>query len=200
MQEHLKGKINLARVKYICLFIVALCKVKTINYDRLASGFEVKANKKSSYRRIQRFMSEFDLPMEIVSKLIFKLLPQKDDLTLVIDKTNWKFGSKNINILMLGVSYKNVAFPLMFKMLAKQGNSNTDERIELLKKYIDWFGRKTINCILADREFIGEKWLEFLNDHKIGYHIRIRYNFKVYSYQKQKQIPAFWFFNNLKFG
>ena len=81
-------------------------------------------------------MSEFDLPMEIVFKLIFKLLPQKDDLTLVIDKTNWKFGSKNINILMLGVSYKNVAFPFMFKMLDKQGNSNTDERIELLKNIL----------------------------------------------------------------
>lgn len=200
LQEHFKGKINLARVKYISLFIVALCKVKTINYDRIATSFDVKANKNSSYRRIQRFMSEFDLSMEIVSKLIFNLLPKKDDLSLVIDRTNWKFGSKNINILMLGVSYKNVAFPLMFKMLNKQGNSNTDERIELIKKYIDWFGRETINCILADREFVGEKWLEFLNDYRIGYHIRIRNNFMVYSYQKQKQIPAFWFFNNLKIG
>ena len=41
LKEHLKGEINLARVKYICLFIFALCKVKIINYDRLASGFEV---------------------------------------------------------------------------------------------------------------------------------------------------------------
>lgn len=60
-------------------------------------------------------MSEFDLSREIDSKLIFKLLPKKDDLSLVIDRTNWKFVSKNINILMLDVSYKNVAFPLMFK-------------------------------------------------------------------------------------
>lgn len=85
-------------------------------------------------------------------------------------------------------------------MLDKRGNSNSDERIELIKKYILWFGRETINCILADREFVGEKWLEFLNDYRIGYHIRIRNNFMVYSYQKQKQIPAFWFFNNLKIG
>jgi len=32
--------------------------------------------------------------------------------------------------LMLCVSYKNVAFPLMFVMLDKQGNSNTVERID----------------------------------------------------------------------
>nr|WP_314898146.1 hypothetical protein [uncultured Flavobacterium sp.] len=37
-----------------------------------------------------------------------------------------------------------------------------------------------------------------LNDYHIGYHIRIRNNFKVYSYQKQEEIPDFWLFNNLK--
>ena len=87
-----------------------------INYDRLASGFDVKADKSSSYRRIQRFMKEYDFPVKTVSVLIFNLLPFKNDLVLVLDRTNWKFGTKNINILMLGVSYKNVAFPLMFKM------------------------------------------------------------------------------------
>ena len=38
---------------------------------------------------------------------------------------------------MLGVSYKNVAFPLMFKMLDKQGNSDTEQRIGLIKLYIE---------------------------------------------------------------
>lgn len=137
LQGHFKGDINLARVKLICLFITALCKVKTINYDRLASGFDSQVMKSSSYRRIQRFMAEFDLPMKTISKLIFSLLPEKTDLSLVLDRTNWKFGSKNINILMLGVSYKNVALPLMFLMLDKRGNSNTQERIKLLSIYID---------------------------------------------------------------
>lgn len=94
LQGHFKGDFNLARVKLICLFITALCKVKTINYDRLASGFDSIANKNSSYRRIQRFMAKFDLPMKIVSSLIFNLLPSKTDLTLVMDRTNWKYGTK----------------------------------------------------------------------------------------------------------
>ncbi len=198
LEQHFKGQYNLARVKLICLFITSLCKVKTINYDRLASGFDSKATKNSSYRRIQRFMAEFDLPMKMISSLIFALLPEKENLTLVLDRTNWKFGEKNINILMLGVSYKNVAFPLMFKMLDKRGNSNTQERIDLIKKYIDWFGKETIDCLLADREFVGAKWLEFLNDNSIRYYIRIRNNFKIYSFQKNKEIPVFWLFNRLK--
>lgn len=198
LQSHFKGEINLARVKLICLFITALCKIKTINYDRLASGFDTKADKNSSYRRIQRFMKEFDFPMRTVSFLIFNLLPFKDGLVLILDRTNWKFGAKNINILMLGVSYKNIAFPLMFKMLDKRGNSDTEERIDLVKKYIEWFGKESIDCLLADREFVGDKWLAFLNQNNIRYYIRIRNNFKIFSYQKQAEIKAFWLFNNLK--
>lgn len=198
LQQHFKGQFNLSRVKLICLFITALCKVKTINYDRLASAFDSKVAKGSSYRRIQRFMAEFDLPMKMVATMIFALLPEKQNLTLVLDRTNWKFGTKNINILMLGVSYKNVAFPLMFRMLDKRGNSNTQERIALIQNYIDWFGKHTIDCLLADREFVGDKWLGFLNDNRIRYYIRIRNNFKIYSYQKNKEIPVFWLFNNLR--
>jgi len=200
LQGHFKGELNLARVKLICLFITALCKIKTINYDRLASAFDVNADKNSSYRRIQRFMKEFDFSMKISSTLIFNLLPKKNDLVLVLDRTNWKFGSKDINILMLGVSYKNVAFPLMFKMLDKRGNSDIQERIDLIKQYIEWFGKESIDCLLADREFVGGKWLEFLNSENIRYYIRVRNNFKIFSYQRQEVIKAFWLFNHLKVG
>ena len=39
----------------------------------------------------------------LVSKVIFALLPVKTGLVLSLDRTNWKFGEVNINILMLGV-------------------------------------------------------------------------------------------------
>ena len=61
-------------------------------------------------------MKEFDFPIEIVSSLIFTLLPDKSDLVLELDSTNVNFGTKNIYILMSRVNYKNIAFPLMFKM------------------------------------------------------------------------------------
>lgn len=34
-QGHFKGELKLAWVKLICLFLVVLCKKKTINYVRL---------------------------------------------------------------------------------------------------------------------------------------------------------------------
>jgi Transposase DDE domain len=198
LKPYFKDNFNLARLKLICLFIEALCKVKTINYDRLATAFASDADKNSSYRRIQRFMAGFNFSMEMVAKLIFKLLPNQEKRTLIIDRTNWKFGKANINIFMLGISYKNVAFPIMFKMLDKRGNSSCEERIELIRKYIDCFGLESIDCILADREFVGEKWIGFLNAQGIRYHIRIRNNFKVFLPVKNKEVKASWLFNNLK--
>jgi len=143
-------------------------------------------------------MAESGFAMEWVSKLIFELIPKNGRVTLVMDRTNWQFGEHNINILMLGISYKAVAFPLMFTMLDKKGNSNTSERILLMERFIKWFGSDCIDCLLADREFIGQEWLNFLNRKQIRYHIRIRNNFKVQIGGQQRQIPAYYLFNPKK--
>ncbi len=199
-KSHFTDFLNLARIRLICLFISSLCKVRSVNFSKLSSGFDTKTSASSNYRRIQRFIAKVDLPMKWIAKLIFSLLPQKDSLVLVMDRTNWKFGKKNINILMLGVSYKNVAFPLMFRMLDKRGNSNTSERIALIQDFMDWFGKDCIDCLLADREFVGEDWLSFLNQNRIRYYIRIRNNFKVFCPKRQKEITAWHWFNDLKIG
>ena len=199
-KAHFSGHLNLARIRLICLFISALCKVKSVNFVKLSAGFDTSVDASSSYRRIQRFMALADLSMIWVAKLIFSLLPEKDNLVLSMDRTNWKFGDKNINILMLGVSYKNVAFPILFKMLDKRGNSNTVERIALVQDFIDCFGKDCIDSLVADREFVGEQWLNFLNTNKIRYFIRIRNNFKIYCPRRQKEISAHHLFHSLRVG
>ena len=199
-KAHFSGHLNLARIRLICLFISALCKVKSVNFVKLSAGFDTSVDASSSYRRIQRFMALADLSMIWVAKLIFSLLPEKDNLVLSMDRTNWKFGDKNINILMLGVSYKNVAFPILFKMLDKRGNSNTVERIALVQDFIDCFGKDCIDSLVADREFVGEQWLNFLNTNKIRYFIRIRNNFKIYCPRRQKEIAAHHLFHSLRVG
>ncbi|WP_187477736.1 transposase [Amniculibacterium sp. G2-70] len=54
--------------------------------------------------------------------------------------------------------------------------------------------------MLADREFIGYDWLDFLNKNQIRYYIRLRNNFKVFCFDKNEEKPVFWLFNNLKQG
>lgn len=198
LNNNFGANLNLARIKFISLFIIALSKVQTVNFEKLAVGFENNAKTFSSLRRIQRFFADYLLDTDIIARLIFALLPHQPPFRLALDRTNWKFGSKDINILVLSIVYKGVAFPILFSMMNKFGNSSTKERIDLLKRYILLFGSNTIDCLLADREFIGDEWTGFLNDYHIRYYIRIRENFKVFLPRKNAMIKASWLFMGLK--
>ena len=198
LNTHFKGKLNLARVKLISYFVIALCKVQTVTFEKLANAFDTSVDASSSLRRIQRFIANYSLEADLIARLIFNLLPEQKNLTLSIDRTNWKFGQTNINIFMLGVVYNGVAFPLLFTMLDKRGNSNSKERIDLVNRFIRLFGKEVIKCIVADREFVGQDWIGFLNLNKIQYYIRIRHNFKVFVPHKNKQIKASHLFNRFK--
>jgi len=74
LDTQFKGKLNLARVKLIALFICSLCKVQTVTFSKLANGFDSQANSSSSLRRIQRFIANFSISSDLVAKLIFSLL------------------------------------------------------------------------------------------------------------------------------
>jgi transposase len=200
LNTHFQGKVNLSRLKLIAMFITALCKVQTVGFEKLANAFDSEAQAASSLRRVQRFIAQYALDSDLVAKLVFSLLPDKENLKLSIDRTNWKFGQTDINIFMLGVTYKGVAFPLLFKMLDKRGNSNSRERIDLVERFIRLFGNCCIDCLMADREFVGDDWIKYLNDNKIRYYIRIRNNFKIFLPHKNKEIKASWLFNSLKKG
>ncbi|KAA6307439.1 hypothetical protein EZS27_040889, partial [termite gut metagenome] len=54
--------------------------------------------------------------------------------------------------------------------------------------------------MLADREFVGEHWLAFLNGQGLRYHIRIRENFYVKDPRSGKILKASWLFSDLKIG
>jgi hypothetical protein len=198
LAEFFGDNMNLARIKFFGLFISALCKVQTVCFEKLACSFDSNARVDSSLRRIQRFMSEYVLDTDLIARFVFSLLPHKPPYRLVLDRTNWKFGSKDINILTLGIVYKGVAFPLLFHMMPKFGNSSSRERIDMINRFIQLFGRDSIECLMADREFVGHRWLEYLNKLGIEYYISIRKNFWVEIPGSGHLIKAFWLFNHLK--
>jgi hypothetical protein len=191
-----KTKWNLARAKFLVSFICVLCKLQTVNFQRLAQGFGGDASPDSSLRRIQRFFSGFNLDGDIAARIIFSLLPAKPPYRLSLDRTNWKFGQVDINILTICACYQGVAIPLLWAMLPKRGNSNQQEREELVCRYIGLFGTGSIESILADREFIGDGWIGSLIALRIHFYFRIKGNMWIYVPGKGEK-KAFWLFNPL---
>ena len=197
LADTLGDSMNVARIKFFSLFICALCKVQSVCFEKLSCAFDTEAKRESSLRRIQRFMSDYTLDPDLLAMFVFKLLPHEPPYRLVIDRTNWKFGKTNINVLVLAIAYEGVAFPLLHMMMPKFGNSSTKERIKLVNRYIHLFGKNSIECLLADREFVGNHWLSYLNNKGIRYHIRVRGNFWIEIPRNGHIEKASMLFNNL---
>lgn len=187
-----------ARVTFLVLFIEGLLKVQTVNFNKIATSLNGSVNINSNLRRIQRFFADFLIDSEVIARLIFYLLPNKPPYRLCLDRTNWKFGITDINILMLSVTYKGIAIPILWTMLPKKGNSNSNERKELMHKYLKLFGISSIESLLADREFIGDEWFEDLIENNIPFYIRIRNNSWInLPRSSNRNVKASWLFNNL---
>jgi uncharacterized protein (DUF433 family) len=123
------------------------------------------------------FFSEESLAPEDYAKAIVDLLEFKRKFDLCLDRSNWKFGDKDINYLVLSWRInKKISLPLLFVDLDKAGNSNTAERIDLLDEFNKIFGFHRIKSLMADREFIGNKWFRMLDRNKIPYFVRMKEN------------------------
>lgn len=163
------------RLDFIARFILALIQVKTVNLTQIALALNGHIKSASNYRRIQRFFEDFRFDKQVITQWLIAQLP-KERLVLCLDRTNWKLGKVDINILALGVAYKGTAIGLLWVLLPKFGNSNQSERIELFERLLSWLPVQRIKVVLADREFIGKDWFDFLIEHKIKFHIRLREN------------------------
>jgi hypothetical protein len=53
---------NRARIKLVARFLLALYAVQTVNLSILATAFSGQAKEESNYKRLQRFLREFEMP------------------------------------------------------------------------------------------------------------------------------------------
>ena len=99
---------NKSRIECFSMIIMGMISAQSVNLANIAD--HVKQVKKikyeSLYKRIQRFFVEFALPFDDIARFIFGLF-EFEKCDLIIDRTNWWFGEKPINYLMLSVRYKN---------------------------------------------------------------------------------------------
>lgn len=112
---------NLARIKLMAYMLHALCVVQTVSLHKLASAMPTSVERDSNLRRIQRFIANHALNLDLVARMIFSLLLVKDGLVLSMDRTNWKFGEFNINILSLGITYQRRCLPIAAQSFGQTG-------------------------------------------------------------------------------
>ncbi|MBM0740138.1 IS4 family transposase (plasmid) [Phormidium sp. CLA17] len=164
-----------ARISFLALFLLALLKVKTVNLSELCVGFGGRALPESSYKRLQRFFRGFALDEAQLASVVVSWMQIPEDWVLSLDRTTWKFGTQWYNILTLGIVHEGVAFPVLWWLLDKRGNSNSDERMRLMETFAKRFPTARVNYLCADREFIGQAWVRYLLlEPTLAFRLRIR--------------------------
>jgi Transposase DDE domain. len=200
LSESLNGYFGYDKRRIDCLvkLLLALVVAQTVNLKRLSVLMFGKAKVDSHYRRLQRFFSDFRFDYCALARLlfhIFKLAQGKH--YLILDRTNWQLGKKNINLLFLCVAYKKIAIPIFWLALNKRGNSSTRERIALIQRFIRVFGKDNIAGVLGDREFIGKAWFSYLQKQGISFYFRVKKDADTTN-SKGQSIAISWLFHQLK--
>src|SRR2546421_1823765 len=170
---------NRARINFLARFIIALIEVRTGTLAEVANVFAGRAKPQSHYKRGQRFLRFFELPYAQVARFVVRLLGVPAQWVITLDRTDWYLGETPLNLMMLGIVYRGVAFPVLWTILEKKGCSDTEERIALIAEFGRVFGYSAIRYLCADREFIGKEWFSWLRSQHLDFRIRVRENTKV---------------------
>ena len=176
------------RITCFVYLLLALLRVRRMDLTHIAVAMEGASLISSRYRRLQRFFAHVRFDYDAFAKLIVHCFGF-DHYYLTLDRTNWKWGKHDLNLLVLAIVYKGVAVPVYWLVLNKQGNSNQRERIALLKRFIRQFGSTGIKAVLGDREFVGQQWWQWLTEHRIPFVMRMKHN-QNFRHPKGKQRPV----------
>jgi len=94
-----------------------------MNLRRIAVLLKAGVQERSNYRRIRRFLADYEVDYAALSELPVRLVPQEPPYALVLDRTEWHFSSTLFNVPMIGITHRGIAFPVAWTALPKSGSS-----------------------------------------------------------------------------
>ena len=155
-------------------FTVALLQRTTTDLWALAVALKGSVQTASSHRRIQRFLSDYDVDFAMLGRLIAHLVPESPPYEVVVDRTEWEVGDTPVNILTVGIAHDKMAVPVAWTSLPAGGGSSSDDQIRVLEQFLQAVDPDSIQVLTADREFISARWLKRLKEEDIPFAVRIR--------------------------
>lgn len=181
---------HLARLKFAARFTTSLLTLTSSDLWKIAGALKAGVKRESNYRRIQRFLSDYDVDFTMLGGLLLHLLPQSRPYKVVIDRTEWYFGETPVNVLVVGIVHEGMAFPVAWRALSSEGSSDADAQAEVLERFLEVVDPDSIKVLTADREFISVPWMKRLEEMGIPFAIRIRSDRRIGEVPDGPSLPA----------
>lgn len=177
LKEHLG--LHMSRINFLMLLIEGLIKARSVNLSKVAcyiTGKEVGLEAKA--QRMYRFFRFVMLDAVAWAKLLLALgaVPQGTQLELIVDRTNWKRGKKDLNFLVLAVKYKKQILPLVSLPLPEQGaGTHALKQLEAVIEIIYQAHKiRKIQYLVGDREFGNPSRIRFFQKNGIPFVVRLK--------------------------
>ena len=171
-------------IKNVLIVGCAIIVKETVNLNKLKNQMGILLDKQttlpdSHYRRLTRFFDNHIAKRHLWKWLMIWVLDyvrrwdgRSLSLFLTLDGTSWTFGQFKIQLLVLSLIYRGVSIPLCWVDLAKKGHSSQQERKRLLQIANKLYPLRGF-CLLADREYVGRDWFDFLDQLGLLFIIRL---------------------------
>jgi len=209
-----------ARLKFMARFTTALLKPWAANLRELAVALKAGVEEESlaeisAHRRIRRFLSNYEIDFTMLGRLLVRLLPQTPPYRVVLDRTEWHFGQTPVNILMVGIAHKGMAFPVSWTVLPDtvlpdtvlpDGGSSSAEQhcaeqhCRALQHFFAVVDPSDVSVVLGDREFISAAWLRWLQRRDVPFAVRLRSDRRIGLAPGGSSLPARMFARFLRVG
>jgi hypothetical protein len=158
---------------FLARALVGLLAARKATLHQIAHLLPGEADPEAKRQQMRRFLDHPALGGGHWARALAPLLP-KAPWTLALDRTEWHVGQTTVNLLVLSVVFAGCAVPLLWIVMPEAGASDTNERIQLMARFLSLFGVGTIRFVTADREFIGTAWVGWLLSQKVPFRIRIK--------------------------
>lgn len=147
---------NKSRIKCLTYIIIALIDNCSVSSKSLALGLQGKAKLSSKIQRVYRIFREQIFDYDQIAQFLINIFAN-DKYIIALDRTCWKFGKKDINILFLVIVIGKVSVPIYWHLLEHGGACNNKLMQNMLDRFINKFGAHKIKYLLADREFMNKE-------------------------------------------
>ncbi len=125
--------IDARRLAVLSALVLAILQARTVVLYALKTRVHLPGTLDTGYQRLLRFV-QFEFPDACFARFALSFLPA-GDLWLILDRTNWKLGSQDVNILLLSAVWNGFSLPLMWTLIPHSGNSNSATRQALVERF-----------------------------------------------------------------
>ena len=165
-----------------------LLKGKPAHLYELAKALPGKGSRESRAQKLRRWISHPALtPEQTIGArltLLTPLLAQLPELTLIIDRTDWKRLGVHLNLFLCSIAFHGRSFPIYWIFLPTRGCSSLKEQKALLQPVFQALAQhpilsQMVTKVVADREFCSPKFARWLKHMGVQFGLRVKKSYRV---------------------